>query len=552
MERNALLAFVISIAILIGYQMLFETPAPGPQPGEAVPSTAGDGYAAAPAETAPLPAIEGVKPNLRFATGAAAEPAPGRPSLEVPERTVLVDTDLYTAKLTSWGGRLAGFTLKRYRLTTERNSPLLDMVESDGALPLGLHWPSSDGTKVLSDASVAYQIEGGPAKVRADGKSKIVLRGTGPGGETLTKTLTFRGDSYVVGLEVSVDGRSDDRLAVSWTRNAGSDASRWGGIDGPTILVDGDLESVAGSGIDPAQPTRYLGKVDWAGYATHYFLAAFAPLGDLSHEFVASRRGDIGVGTLWTAGAGNQLEFDLFIGPKGIETLKAAGHRLDESVDLGWFTIVARPLLSLLLFIGQFVGNYGLAIIIVTVLIKLVMYPINQKQSTAMKKMQVIQPELKKIQEKYKDDRETLNKEMMELYRRHKVNPLSGCLPMVLQIPVFIGLYNALMQSIELRHAPFIGWITDLSKPDRLGTLTIPFVDPPGIPVLTLLMGASMLVQQRMMPAAGDPTQQRMMMLMPVVFTVMFVNFPAGLVIYWFANNVLTIAQQYWTNRSGA
>jgi YidC/Oxa1 family membrane protein insertase len=169
-----------------------------------------------------------------------------------------------------------------------------------------------------------------------------------------------------------------------------------------------------------------------------------------------------------------------------------------------------------------------------------------------MKAMQRIQPELKKLQEKYKDDREQLNKETMEAYRRHKVNPLAGCLPMVLQIPVFIGLYNALMQAIELRHAPFIGWITDLSQPDRLGALAIPFVSPPGIPVMTLLMGASMLVQQRMTPSMGDPMQQRMMMLLPLVFTVMFVNFPAGLVLYWLANNVMMIGQQYLTNRGKA
>jgi YidC/Oxa1 family membrane protein insertase len=185
-------------------------------------------------------------------------------------------------------------------------------------------------------------------------------------------------------------------------------------------------------------------------------------------------------------------------------------------------------------------------------LVRIIFYPVNKKQATAMKSMQKIQPELKKIQEKYKDDREQLNKEMMELYRRHNVKPLAGCLPMVVQLPVFLGLYNALMQAIELRHAPFIGWITDLSQPDRLGTLAIPFVSPVGIPVLTLFMGASMLVQQRMMPAAGDPAQQRMMMFLPVIFTVMFVNFPSGLVLYWFANNVLSIAQQYMTNRSSA
>ena len=139
---------------------------------------------------------------------------------------------------------------------------------------------------------------------------------------------------------------------------------------------------------------------------------------------------------------------------------------------------------------------------------------------------------------------------MMDLYKRHKVNPLAGCFPMLLQLPVFIGLYNALLSTIELRHSPFLGWITDLSQPDRLGALAIPFVHPPGIPVMTLLMGASMVLQQRMTPQMGDPTQQRMMMFMPVIFTVMFVNFPSGLVLYWLTNNILSIAQQYMNSRS--
>jgi len=230
--------------------------------------------------------------------------------------------------------------------------------------------------------------------------------------------------------------------------------------------------------------------------------------------------------------------------------LKSLGHGLDQAVNFGWFAVVARPLLDLLIFLYSFTGNYGWSIILLTVGIRVVFYPINKRQAEAMKAMQRIQPELKKLQEKYKDDREQLNKEMMELYRRHKVNPLSGCLPMLLQLPVFLGLYNGLMQAIELRHAPFVGWVTDLSQPDRLGSLAIPFVSPPGIPVLTLLMGVSMVVQQRMTPASGDPMQQRMMMFLPVVFTVMFVNFPSGLVLYWFANNVMSIAQQMATNRA--
>ncbi len=563
MERNALLAFVISIAILIGYQMLFEARAPSPQSADGLASApvAADGSQEAQAvdsgggsargtQPGRAAGLEAPKPKLPAIAVAQTEVTPERPRLDVPEQTFTVETDLYAATLSSWGGRLVDFTLKKFRLTNDPESPLLNMVHSQGELPLGLQWPSKDSSKVLDDSHVAYTVEGGRHRLHAGETTQLVLRGRGPEGERITKTLHFLGDSYVLDFSVSVEGRSDPRLAVSWTREVAGKGSRFAGIDGPAALIDGKLKAKAAARLDPSEAERHQGDIAWAGYADHYFLAAFAPTGDLQHEFVALRQGKIGVATLWTAGAADTVDFKLFVGPKRLAVLRAAGHKLDGAIDLGWFSIVARPMLWLLLFIGRFTGNYGWAIIILTILIKVVMFPINQRQSNAMKAMQRIQPELKKIQEKYKDDRETLNKEMMELYKRHKVNPLSGCLPMVLQIPVFIGLYNGLLQSIELRHAPFLGWINDLSQPDRLGALQLPFVHPAGIPVLTLLMGLSMLIQQRMTPSTGDPTQQRMMMLMPVVFTVMFVNFPAGLVIYWFANNVLTIAQQYVTNRS--
>ncbi len=167
-----------------------------------------------------------------------------------------------------------------------------------------------------------------------------------------------------------------------------------------------------------------------------------------------------------------------------------------------------------------------------------------------MREMQKLQPEMAKIRERLKDKPEEMNKAVMEMYKRHKVNPLGGCLPMVLQMPVFIGLYQALRYAVELRHAPFLGWINDLSAPDRLGSVQLPFVEHAGFPVLTLAMGASMFLQQWMTPSAADPTQQRMMLLMPVVFTFMFINFPAGLTLYWLVNNILTIAQQYVMNRT--
>ena len=265
-------------------------------------------------------------------------------------------------------------------------------------------------------------------------------------------------------------------MGVGWAREIGEDQSRFAGIEGPTAYVDGALETEAAASMD--EPVSLEGKVAWGGYAEHYFLSAFIPSESAGYRFVAVAGAGVAEAQLWNEDANGSVSYQLFVGPKSINLLSSLGHDLEEAVDLGIFWFIARPMLELLFFLHRFLGNYGWAIVLLTVGVRLAFYPINQRQAAAMKAMQRIQPELKKIQDKYKDDRERMSKEVMEVYRRHKVNPLSGCLPMLVQLPVFFGLYNALMQAIELRHAPFFGWITDLSQPDRLGTLAIPFVEP--------------------------------------------------------------------------
>jgi YidC/Oxa1 family membrane protein insertase len=213
-------------------------------------------------------------------------------------------------------------------------------------------------------------------------------------------------------------------------------------------------------------------------------------------------------------------------------------------VDFGWFHIIAVPLLKILNWFYKYVHNYGVAVILLTVLIKLIFWPLSQKSYKSMDQMKKLQPMLTKLREKYADDKERMNQEVMQLYKTYKVNPAGGCLPMVVQIPVFFGLYKALLGSIELRHAAFIThvpftnlvWLADLSVKDPY------YVTP-------LIMGATMFIQQKMTPTGGDPTQAKIMLLMPVVFTFMFLNFPAGLVVYWLVNNVLSIAQQWWMMR---
>jgi YidC/Oxa1 family membrane protein insertase len=247
------------------------------------------------------------------------------------------------------------------------------------------------------------------------------------------------------------------------------------------------------------------------------------------------------------------VAYRLYFGPKDLDILKAQGSRLDEVINFGWFSAIAKPLLHTLQFFYKYVGNYGLAIIIITVILKALFYPLTNKSYKSMKDMQKLQPKMAELKEKYKNDRDAMNKAVMELYKTHKVNPMGGCLPMVIQIPVFFALYKALMFSIELRHAPFILWIKDLSAPDSLfGVIPseLPLVGGMPIGPLPLLMGATMVIQQKMTPSNMDPAQAKMMMALPFVFTFMFLNFPSGLVLYWLVNNILTIAQQAYINKS--
>lgn len=525
METRALLAFLISVAILFGYQMFF---APPPQPvvPAAVEGTGASVPGAGPASPATVAAAPSPEP--------AAQPVPD-------EKTIAIDTDLYRAVFSSVGGRLKHFELKKHRLSTERDSPPLDMVVSDSLLPLGLYWMEQSG-RTDSDAAISYDIRADAAAVDAGQSATIVMTGRARGGAAVTKTITVHGDSYVLDVDAKIEGVAGP-LGLSWARSIPAEtSSQVAGIEGPAAYVDATLHSNAIKTI--TQPLVVQGLTDWAGYADHYFLAAYYPEQPRSLRFVGAASAAAGEVILWDDQANGAVAYHLFVGPKKIKLLGALGHNLHEAIGLGRFAFIARPLLELLILLHRVTGNYGWSIVLLTVGIRLIFYPVNKRQLQAMKAMQRVQPELKRIQEKYKDDRERLNKEMIEVYRRHKVNPLSGCLPMLVQLPVFLGLYNALMQAIELRHAPFMGWIHDLSQPDRLGAWPVPFVQPPGIPVLTLLMGASMVIQQRMTPSTADPVQQRMMMFLPVVFTVMFINFPAGLVLYWLSNNVLSIAQQ--------
>jgi YidC/Oxa1 family membrane protein insertase len=238
----------------------------------------------------------------------------------------------------------------------------------------------------------------------------------------------------------------------------------------------------------------------------------------------------------------------LFFGPKQSDVLKSLGVNADQVIDFGWFHWIAVPLIWALNMMNKVTHNYGIDIIILTIIIKIIFYPLTVKSSTSMKKMQKLQPKIMKLKEKYANDKTKLNQEMMGLYKTEGVNPMGGCLPMVIQIPVFFALYQALSGAIELRHAHFLWWINDLSAPEDLFTFTVAGYALP-IRILPLIMGITQVIQQKMTPTTADPMQEKIMLLMPIVFTVMFWGFSSGLVLYWLVNNVISIAQQYYINK---
>jgi YidC/Oxa1 family membrane protein insertase len=539
MERRAIIAVVLSVLILVLYQeFVIKRIYPHPE------NSAEENAPPPPAATEPETAAPAAHPAAPVGEQEKAAPA------LVQGRDITVETDLYRAVFTTGGGRLKSLQLKRYRASVGPDSPPLELILEPGSqLPLGLELR---GKKDLPDAGVLYRADTDHITVSGDQSATLTLSGE-LAGTPVTKRLTFQGNRYLFDLDVDAPSPPAEFSEMALTWREGYDPS----ITGKEVIFDTVLALQANKLQHEAFKGLGSGKlleknIAWVGFSGRYFFAALVP-----------NAGDQNDLRVWMKQQGKSIEtqllfpphqfsakLNLYLGPKDISVLERVGHSLRRAVDLGWFTFVALPLLQVLRLSHKVTGNYGIDVLLLTVVIKILFIPLTQKSLRSMREMQKLQPQMQKIRERLKDKPDEMNKEIMELYRRHKVNPLGGCLPMILQLPVFVGLYQALLNAVELRHAPFFGWITDLSAPDRLGTMQLPFVHPAGIPVMTLLMGVSMFGQQWMTPSTGDPTQQRAMLIMPVVFTFMFINFPAGLTLYWLVNNILTIAQQLTINRS--
>lgn len=540
-------------------------------PGQAVggaPSSQTPGSVAAPADAPAAPATPAQATDIPAApalpsTPAAPSPADA-PAVAVPARDLIhITTDLVRAQIDPRGGDLVRVELLRHPVSVDKPDEPFVLMHRDAPALFVAQSGLIGGARAYPNHATEYAAAQRQYDLGDRERIEVPLQWSAPDGVVYQKIHRFHRDSY----RIDIDFRVDNQTADEWSGFVYGQLKQTEIKQQGSLGFIGQLPSYHGAAIYTAED-KYE-KIDyddmreanlardsasgWVAMMQHYFVAAWLPVGDGAFQFYSGVGPGVGVG-----GASNtqyrigyNTKQPLRIAPGGQGALSAAlfvgpkeQHRLREqqveglllTVDYGWLTPIADPLFWLLDKIHGVTGNWGWAIVLLTLLVKAVFYPLSAASYKSMARMKKLQPRLQTLKERYGDDKQKFQQEMMKLYKSEKVNPAGGCLPILVQIPVFIALYWTLLESVELRQADFMLWLKDLSIPD-------PYF------VLPLIMGASMLAQFFLNPAPVDPLQKKIMMAMPVVFTVFFLWFPAGLVLYWVVNNLLSIAQQYYITR---
>jgi YidC/Oxa1 family membrane protein insertase len=506
----------------------------------------------------------------------------------MPKKEISIETRNYWAVFTSEDARLKHFRLKQYKDRAEE-SPLavrltqfvdeiigknveaprkpepLDLVNTreEKNFPFGLVF---NGRSLPIEGN--WEVDKDQLRLLQENeKGEITFSTSLENGLKILKRFKFTSDQYTINLEVEVQNNSskevtsqvglewigelelerlvkedskDYGLKYAFLRNQKVEKKVFGGASSSGCVPSCGTQKK--TTIEPFDITE-KGEIKWFSFEGEYFASLLIP--PESKEITLSVKGsekDLLKAEITppqvsvSPGEKVNISYQVYLGPKDEDRLKALGVGAEKLVDFGFFTIVAKPLLWFIRLTHTVTGNYGIDIILISILIKIIFLPLTQISFKSMKEMQKVGPEMNRLKEQYKNDKARLQQETMLLYKRRKINPMSGCLPMLIQIPVFIALYNALQNGIEMRHAPFFLWITDLAAKDPI------YVTP-------IIMGATMFIQQKMTPTAGDPAQAKMFLLMPVMFTFLFLSFPSGLVLYWLINNVLSIAHQYYLNK---
>ena len=481
------------------------------------------------------------------ATGAAAPATGGEPIAGAPTvrgETITISTDVVKAEIDTMGGELKRLELLQHRDTIDPsknlvlfdNSPKLTYLGESGLI--GGPFPNHKSAFVAQ-----------PGLRALDGGNQVQLVLTAEqGGVKLTKTYTFKRGDYTIDLKHTVSNDSGAPVAPSLYEQIVHDGNKPPGDSmfystflGPAVYTDADkFQTITFDKIKEGK-ADHARQADngWIAMVQHYFVSALIPQGKAPREIFTKAVGPnlYAVGTIQplgtiAPGASTTVDTHLYSGPQTSAVLEKLAPGLELVKDYGWLTIIAKPIFELMTYIHKVLGNWGWTIIVLTLLIKLVFFPLSAASYRSMAKMKQVTPKMQAIRERHKGDPAKMNQEMMGLYKTEKINPLGGCLPIVVQIPVFISLYWVLLASVEMRNAPWLGWIHDLASPD-------PFY------ILPVLMAVSMFIQTKLNPTPPDPIQAKVMMFMPIAFSVMFFFFPAGLVLYWVVNNVLSIAQQW-------
>jgi YidC/Oxa1 family membrane protein insertase len=543
--------FTFSVFMLVdAWQRDQKPPVPG-----AVAAQAAKGDTKAETGGIPVPKA----PTAAPATGSApGVPAPAGtaaiPSVAVGTGgdLIKVETDTLRAEISTKGGDVRRIEFKQHKGTLDKTRNFIlfqSTADNTYIAQSGLI-----GAEGLPNHHTTYTVAAKEYKL-ADGANSLEVRLTAPeaNGVKVEQVYKFNRASYVIDVTYEITNGTDKPLQsygyfqlVRDRKPPEGDSAMLPTYTGPAVYTKVEkFQKVAFDDIDKAKIPygKSLQDEGWVSVIQHYFLSAFLPKEKAQREFYTSKldgglyaAGVKVVGNAIPAGQKAVLGVQLYTGPQDQSTLEKMAPGLDLVVDYGILTVIAVPLFVVLQWMHGLVGNWGIAIILLTVLVKIIFYPLQEASYRAMAKMKIIAPKMQQLKERYGDDRQRLQKAMMELYQKEKVNPMAGCLPILVQMPVFIALYWVILASVELRHAPFYGWITDLSA-----------IDPWYI--LPVLMGASMIIQTRLNPEPPDPIQAKVMKIMPIAFSVFFFFFPAGLVLYWLVNNILSIAQQWHINR---
>jgi YidC/Oxa1 family membrane protein insertase len=499
--------------------------------------------------SAAAPASSSVPTASGLSVPQQAEAVPAVPAGET-SPVITVKSDLMVVEISAQGGDVVRLELTQHKETEDRSRDFV-LIDSKYAYRAqsGLIGPGLPNHKTI------WQLPGKEADMKA-GENELRVRLTAPAadGVEVSKTYIFHRDSYVIDVEYDIANHGTKAISPEAYFQLVRDGkppedgnSRMTSFTGPAFFTEAakfkkvEFKEIAKK--DAKVPAN--ANNGWVAMVQHYFVTAWLPADGPTREFYAE---ELGAGSdLFRAGVKlpvaaiapgtvGKLVVPFYAGPQEQEKLAKIARGFDLVVDYGWLTVIAKPIFWVLDWLHSFTGNWGWAIILMTIILKAAFFPLSAASYKSMAKMRLLTPKMQKIKETFSDDRERMNREMMELYKKEKVNPLGGCLPIAVQIPVFIALYWVLAGTVELRGAPWLGWITDLTARD-------PYF------ILPLIMGATMLIQTKLNPTPPDPMQAKIMLIMPIVFTGMFLFFPAGLVLYWTVNNLLSIAQQWQVNR---